>query len=62
MHNPESVLKNDTHKVVCDSEIKTNHLISVKQLDQLIDNKKKKKKKIVYFAVPVDHRVKQKKK
>ena len=25
MHNPESVLENETHKILCDFEIKTDH-------------------------------------
>ena len=27
MHNPESVLENETHKFFCDFEIKTDHQI-----------------------------------
>ena len=61
MHNEESVLENDTHKLLWDFNIQTDHLISARRPDLIIINKKKKKKricKIVDFAVPVDHRIK----
>ena len=65
MHNPESVLENDTHKLLWDFEIQTDHLISARRPDLIIIDKKKKKKtktkrtwKIVDFTVPVDQRVK----
>ena len=67
MHNPESVLENETHKRRWDFEIQIDHLISARRPDQLTVNKKKKKEKkkkrertcrIVDFAVPADHRVK----
>ena len=55
MHNPAFVLENDTHKLLWDFDIHTDHLISVKK-------KKKKKEKricnIVDFAVLADHRIK----
>ena len=38
MHNPECVLENDTHKILLDFEIQTNHIIS----DLIIINKKQK--------------------
>ena len=31
MHNPESVLKNERHRLVWDSEIQTDYLISARQ-------------------------------
>ena len=74
IHNPESVLENETHKIVWDFKLRTDHLITDRRPDQVIVNKKKKKKKkkkerkkknkekrtcrIVDFAVPTDHRVK----
>ena len=67
MHNPESILENETHKIFWDFEIQTHHIISGRRPDLVIVKKKKKKKKkeekkrtcqIVDFAVPVDHRVK----
>ena len=60
MHNPAPVLENDTHKLLWDFDIQTDHLISARRPDLIIINKKKKKKicKIVYFTVPADHRIK----
>ena len=58
MHNPESVLENDTHKLLWDFDIQTDHLISARRPDLIIINKKKKICKIVDFAVPADHRIK----
>ena len=60
MHNPATVLENDTHKLLWDFDIQTDHLISARRQDLIIINKKKKKKicKIVDFAVPADHRIK----
>ena len=63
IHNPTSVLKNDTHKLLRDFDIQTDHLISTRRPDIIIINKWKKEKrkktcKIVDFAVPADRRVK----
>ena len=60
MHNPASVLENGTHKLLWDFNIQMDHLISARQLDLIIINKKIKKRtyKIVDFAVLVVHRVK----
>ena len=62
MHNPESVLENEMHKILRDFEIQTDHLISTRGPDLVIVNKKDKKKKrtcrIVEFAIPADHREK----
>ncbi len=62
MHNPAPVLENDTHKLLWDFDIHTDHLISARILDRIIINNKKKRKKkekrnckIVDFAVPVDN-------
>ena len=59
MHNPASVLENETHKLLWDFEIQTDHLISAKRPDLIIIKKKKKKKKrtcrTVDFAVPAGH-------
>ena len=44
MHNPESVLENERHKLLWDFEIQTDHLISAMRPDLVI--------------VPVDHKVK----
>ena len=45
MHNPASVLENDTHKLPWDCNIRTDPLISSRRPDLIIINKKKKKKK-----------------
>ena len=65
MHNPAPVLENNTHKLLWDFDIHTDHLISARRPDLIIINKKKKKKKkkeitskIVDFAVPAEHRIK----
>ena len=63
MHNPAPVLENDTHKLLWNFDVQTDHLISAGRPDLIIINKKKKKKKkqickIVDFAVPADHRIK----
>ena len=43
MHNPASVLENDTHKLQSDFEKQTDHPISATRPDLIIINKKKKK-------------------
>ena len=58
MHNPAPVLENDTHKLLWDNNIQTDHLITARRPDIIIINKKKRTCKIVDFAVPVDHRIK----
>ena len=45
MHNPASVLENETQKLFRDFEVQTDHLILARRPDQVIINKKKKKKK-----------------
>ena len=58
MHNPAPILENDTHKLLWDFGIHTDHLISARRPDLIIINKKKRTYKIVDFAVPADHRIK----
>ena len=58
MHNPTSVLENDTHKLLWDFDIQTNHLISTRRPDLIVIDKKKRTRKIVDFAVPADYRIK----
>ena len=41
MHNPASVLENDTHKLLWDFDIQMDHLISARRSDLIIINKKK---------------------
>ena len=57
MHNPAPVLENDTHKLLWDFNIQTDHIIPARKPDLIIINKKKKICKIVDFAVPADHRI-----
>ena len=45
MHNPAAVVENDTHKLLYDFDIDTDHLISDRRPDLIIISKKKKKKK-----------------
>ena len=58
MHNPAPVLENDTHKLLWDFDIHTDHLISARRPDLIIIKKRKKIRKIVDFAVSADHRIK----
>ena len=68
MHNPASVLENDTHKLLWDSGIQADHLNSAWRPDLIIINPHKKKRKengkkkrtckSVDFAIPADHRIK----
>ena len=55
-------VENDSHKLLWDFNIQTDHLIPARRPDLIIINKKKKKKKrtckIVDFAIPADHRIK----
>ena len=45
MHNPEYVLENETHKLLWEFEMQTDHLISVWRPDLVIVKKKEKEKK-----------------
>ena len=58
MHNPTSVQENKTHKLLCDFEIQTDHLILIRRPDLVIF--KNKPCLIVDFAVQTDRRVKMK--
>ena len=58
MHNPAPVLENDSHKLVWDFNIQTDHLIQARRIDLIIINKKKERIcRIVDFVVPTDHRI-----
>ena len=52
------VLENETHKLVWDFEIQTDHKISARRPDLLIINKKKRTCRIVDSADPSNHRLK----
>ena len=58
MHNPASVQEYETHKLLWEFEIQTDHQISARQPDLMIINKKKRTGRTVDFAVPADYRVK----
>ena len=55
--NPAFILENDTHKLLWDFDVQTDHLISVRRPDLIIISKKKRIYKILDFAVPADHRI-----
>ena len=62
-HNPASVVENDTPKLLWDFDIQTDHQISARRPDLIINKKTNKKNpqriyKISNFAVPADHRIK----
>ena len=59
MHNLAPVLENDSHKLLWDFNIQTDHLIPARWPDLIIINKKTRICKIVDFAVPADHRINQ---
>ena len=61
MHKTESVKENETHKVLKDFEIQTDHQILGRQSDLVIINKKKGMYRMVDFADPADNRIKLKK-
>ena len=58
MHNPESVLENETLKICVGFEIRMDHLISARRPNLVIVDEKKRTCRTVNFALPVDHRVK----
>ncbi len=58
MHNPESVLENETHKSLWDFKIQTDHLMSARRPDIVIVKKKERIYLMMDFAVPADHRIK----
>ena len=45
MHNPAAVLENDTHKLLWDFDIQTDHLISARRSDLIIINNNNNNKK-----------------
>ena len=42
MHNPASVLKNDTHKLLRGFDIQKDHLISARRPNLIVINRKKR--------------------
>ena len=57
-HNPTPALEKDTHKLLWDFNIHTDHLISDRRPDLIIINKKKRICQIITFAVLPDNRIK----
>ena len=55
MHNPESIMENDTHKPRWEFDIQKDHLISARRPDLIKINKKKRTYKIVDFAATADY-------
>ena len=41
IHNPESVLENETHKILWDFELQTDHLIKTRRPELVTVNKKR---------------------
>ena len=58
MHNPASVLVNETHKLIWDFKIQTDHLISARQPSKINKYKKMWTCIVVDFTVSADHWVK----
>ena len=58
LHNPESVLENETHKFLCDLERQTDHQMSVRCTRSKKSQQKKRTCRIVNFAVLTDLSVK----
>ena len=58
MYKLESVLENETYKVLCDFERQTDHLIPTKRPDLMIISKKQKPCSKVDFAVSENNIVK----
>ena len=63
MHNSAPVLENDTHKLLWDFDVQTDHLISARRPALIVinnnnNNNQKRTGKIVDFAVAADHRIK----
>ena len=52
MHNLAPVLENDTHKLLWDFDIQTDHLISARRPDLIIINNKKENLKNSRFCCP----------
>ena len=58
MQNSTSVVDTETHKLLWDYIIHTDHLMSARRPDLMIINKKERTCRTVDFAVPADHRFK----
>ena len=56
MHNPESAHDIAIQKLLWDSDMETNHLISTRRPKVEIIEKQKRTCRILDFAVPADHK------
>ena len=61
-HEPESVVENDTCKVLWDFAIQTDHVIEARRPDLILIKKEENTCIIVDFAIPYDTRIEQKEK
>ena len=57
-YKPESVLLNETHKILRDFVIQTDHPIPARRPDLILINKKNKRTYLTNFAIPVNHKQK----
>ena len=58
MHNPAFVLENETHKLLWNFDIQTDHIISARIPDLRIIDNKTRTCKILDFAVRADTKIK----
>ena len=58
MYKPESILKNEMHKIRWNFDIKIYHIIPITRMDRVTAAKKLMAFQIVYFAITPDHRLK----
>ena len=61
-HEPETVVKNDSWKILWDVTIQTNHVIEARRSDMVITDKTKYEYKIIDFACPLDSRIEEREK
>ena len=59
---PVSVFENETYKILWDFEIQTDHLIPVRRSNLVLINKDNKSCHLVFYTVPTDERIKNKRK
>ena len=58
MHKSKSVKENETHTILWDFQIQTDHLISYQKTRPSVDSHGQRTCRLVDFAVPTDHIVK----
>ena len=62
MPKPESTQKNETHKILGNFEVQTDHKTSTRRPDLVLINKKRRSYHFVDFSVLADHRRRRRKK